>query len=590
MLESLQLQNYRCFDHHEISFRRLNVIVGANNAGKSTLVEALRVLSVVVARYPSLAYNRPPEWTSLSARYLGVSPAMQGVDLRGGSVFHRYGEPPAILRARFVNGESIDLYVGPENQVFAVLFDATGATIASKAEARRTHIPPITILPQIGPLLENESLLSEDHVLRSLDSGLASRHFRNQMHYLRQTYFEDFVQRAEASWHGLHVESLNVEGARPDAVLSLHIRDTDFVAEVGWMGHGLQMWLQTIWFLSRASTQGTVILDEPDVYMHADLQRRLIRLLRGRPGQTVIATHSVEIMSEVDPDCILIVDKKRKQSSFASSLPAVQNTIDRLGGVHNIHLARLWGSQRCLHVEGKDMALLKVIQDTLYPQSDIPFDVIPQLSIGGWGGWSYAVGSSMSLKNAAGQAIATYCIFDSDYHSEEEIARRYEEAHQHGVRLHVWSLKEIENFLIVPAAIVRVIVEGTNGQAIPQVEDVLDACERIVADLRESVFDSLSHEYHVRDRGAGVHGANKRARERIESAWATPAGRVGIVSGKELLSRLSEWAKKTYGVSFGALRLAKELQSHEISSEMRAVVRAIELGQAIPKNLRASER
>jgi hypothetical protein len=38
------------------------------------------------------------------------------------------------------------------------------------------------------------------------------------------------------------------------------------------------MWLQTIWFLTRAKDHETVILDEPDVYMHADLQRRL----RGR--------------------------------------------------------------------------------------------------------------------------------------------------------------------------------------------------------------------------------------------------------------------------------------------------------------------
>ncbi|MFO0832004.1 MAG: AAA family ATPase [Phycisphaerales bacterium] len=588
MLTSLQLRNYRCFDHHDISFRSMNVIVGANNAGKSTLVEALRVLSLVSSRYGTLAYGKPPAWASLPARYAGVRPAMQGIDLRGGSVFHRYGDPPATLKAQFTKGEIIEVYVGPANEVFGVVFDANGKMIASKAEARHVEISPVAILPQIGPLLENEPLLTEDYVLRSADSGLASRHFRNQMHFLKEQCFDDFVQRAESSWHGLHIESLNVEGSRPDAVLSLHIRDSDFVAEAGWMGHGLQMWLQTMWFLSRARQADTVILDEPDVYMHADLQRRLIRVLRAHKGQTIIATHSVEIMSEVEPESILVVDKGRRQSSFASSLPVVQNAIDRLGGVHNIHLARLWGSQRCLHVEGKDIAFLKALQDILYPQADTPFDVIPRLSIGGWGGWPYAIGSSMSLKNAAGQSIATYCVLDSDYHTEEEIAQRYEESHQHGVRLHVWSLKEIENYLIVPAAIVRIIAETTNGKAVPKGDEVVAACEIAVSSLRDAVFDSLSHEYLIRDRGAGVHGANKKARERIDQAWATLAGRLGIVSGKDLVSELSAWSKKNYGVSFGPLRIARELKGDEVASEVKAVVRAIEKGHAFPKELRAS--
>src|SRR5437870_1811214 len=118
------------------------------------------------------------------------------------------------------------------------------------------------------------------------------------------------------------------------------------------------MWLQTMWFLARAGGAETVILDEPDVYMHADLQRRLIRLLRTRDQQTIIATHSVEIMSEVSPEEILVVDKGRKHSKFAASLPIVQNVIDRLGGVQNIHLARLWASRKCLHIEGDEVNVL----------------------------------------------------------------------------------------------------------------------------------------------------------------------------------------------------------------------------------------
>src|SRR5207249_764198 len=122
----------------------------------------------------------------------------------------------------------------------------------------------------------------------------------------------------------------------------LLVRDEGFVGEVRWMGHGLQIWLQTMWFLARIDPNDVVIFDEPDVFLHADLQRKLIRTLKTQGRQSIVATHSIEMMAEVDPSSILVVDRRRERSQFATSLPAVQGIIDHIGGVHNIQLARLW--------------------------------------------------------------------------------------------------------------------------------------------------------------------------------------------------------------------------------------------------------
>ncbi len=101
------------------------------------------------------------------------------------------------------------------------------------------------------------------------------------------------------------------DGLKPDSELHLEVRNEDFVGEIGLMGHGLQMWLQTMWFLALSKDAQTVILDEPDVYMHPDLQRRIIRFLRNRHPQCIITTHSVEILSEVRPEEILVVERRR---------------------------------------------------------------------------------------------------------------------------------------------------------------------------------------------------------------------------------------------------------------------------------------
>src|SRR5205823_4249213 len=138
-----------------------------------------------------------------------------------------------------------------------------------------------------------------------------------------------------------------------------------------WMGHGLQMWLQTMWFLTGAKDHETVILDEPDVYMHADLQRKLVRFLKRRHRQVVVTTHSSEIMAEVEPDEILIVNKADGRSTYASSIPVAQQILSQLGSVHNLQLARLSAGKRFLLVEGDDITILKRFQNALAPATEV---------------------------------------------------------------------------------------------------------------------------------------------------------------------------------------------------------------------------
>ncbi|CAN5921892.1 hypothetical protein BH11PSE3_BH11PSE3_03600 [soil metagenome] len=343
------------------------------------------------------------------------------------------------------------------------------------------------------------------------------------------------------------------------------------------MGHGLQIWLQTIWFLARSVSSETVILDEPDVYLHADLQRKIMRLIRHRHRQVIVATHSIEILAEVSADDVLIVDKGQKSSRFATSVPAVQTVINNLGGVHNLQLARLWMARKCILVEGDDISFLKTFQDKLMPESGQPLDSIPNIPIGGWGNWKLAVGSSMLLKNAGDQSIRAYCILDRDYHTQDEVDEVQAEAHRFGLQLHVWSRKELENYLIVPRTIQRLIA-GKIAKDVPPptVPEVISAIEQQCENRRNEVFDAMGQEFLARNRGAGLPAANTLARTRLDQSWTTFSGKIAIVSGKQLLSDLSKWSKQHFNVSFGRMSVAEAMYVEEIDGEIRKVLTAIE--------------
>lgn len=575
MLSSLKLTNFRCFTDHNIDLQQHSVIVGSNNAGKTTIAEALRLVSIVTSRYTTLAYHDVPDWLSVPRRYSGCRPSITGLQIRSDTIFHRYGDPPARIVATFPSVATIDIYIGPEAKLYTIIATASGDIVRNKGQARKLNLPTVAILPQVGPLQRSETLLDPDYVRRSQSSYLAPLHFRNQLLAADTSEWEDFKNIVEDTWPGLQIRDLhhNTESN----LLTLEVRDRDFVAEVGVMGHGLQMWMQTMWFLARSSRINTIILDEPDVYMHPDLQRRLIRFLRRRFRQTIVTTHSTEIMTEVDHSSIVLVDRRRANSRRVTTLPGLQALVDRVGSVHNIHLTRMWSARRFLIVEGKDLKLLKLIQDVLFHDSETPFDSLPNMQVHGWGGWNWAIGSRMLLKNAADEAIKVMCIFDSDYHTPDQIKKRKLEAVDKGVWLHVWSRKEIENYFLVPKTIARVIADTAgNRTECPTSQEVADRLQHEANALMENVLDAYAQEFIAENRKGGVPQANRRARELIKVKEAHDSGRLGIVSGKDVFARISDWSQSEFGVSVSAVRVARSMHQDEIPRELYDVVREIE--------------
>lgn len=597
MLTSLTLVRYRCYEHHEFSFRPNTVMVGANNAGKSTAIEALRLVSLVTARYRGFTWSNPPEWVQdhVTRGTKGARPSLLNIGFdHPKTVMHRYQEPPATIRAAFSTGESVEILVGPpatdnqddaQAQIFAIVRDRSGRPIRDRTEASRLNLPHVAILPQPGPLQRNELPLSPDYVKSRLETDLASRHFRNQIIIDRDT-FPHFKELAEGTWPELQITEIIAGSIVDKTPHELMIRDGDFVAEVGAMGHGLQMWLQTMWFLARQRNAACVILDEPDVYMHPDLQRRLIRFVKRRHNQVVIATHSVEMMAEASTGDVLVVNRRSRRSYYADADPDVQRAIEAVGGVHNLHLARLFNSRRVLLVEGKDLSMLRPLYDLIVRSTDAPLDDIPNMPVDGWSGWPLAVGSGLFLRNAVGENIIAYALFDSDYHLPAEIEDRYKQAKVRNVQVHVWRRKEIENYLIEPTAIVRLIRKRVaEDRAQPTIAAVSRMLDQLADDLRNDLVEHFAESVRLQNKQWNVGKCMDRARTILGGQLSSTKGVLHRVCGKDILSHVSKWSGEQYGVTFGAEALASVMQEEELDVEIRDVLRAIARGEVFSDKL-----
>lgn len=569
MIESITISNYRCYNYHTIDFKKLTLVVGKNNAGKSTLIESLRLISIAVNKFESSTYCDAPKWADLPRIAKGISPSIKAIEINTENIFHKYGAPPSIIKATFSNNFIVTIFIGESVELFCTLETKPGIFITKKSEASKLNLWQVNILPQITPINKKERVLNRDYVRINLNSDISSLHFRNQL-YLLNEYFPRFCDLAETTWLGLRVLDIETYNNNEKVdLLSLMIQDNSFVAEVGWMGHGLQMWLQIMWFLSRINQDELVILDEPDVYMHPDLQRKLIKLLISNYKQVIVSTHSVEIISEVEAENILVIDNNKQKSLFANNVPVVQRILNSIGSIHNLQLTKLWSTKKLLIVEGEDISILKRLQKTLNPSIDETFDIIPNFDIGGWGGWNYAKGSSMLLKNTVDKQIKIYCIFDSDYHTKSQIKERIDEAKAINVNIHIWEKKEIENYLIVPTAIIRIIKAETKKNVTITVEDVRNKISEILKENEEDIIDNFATEIQSQNRKLAVTTLRKEAKEYINSLSDR-------ISGKKLMSELNKWLHLECKVTINPIKLSKNLEKHEINEEIKNIISKID--------------
>ncbi len=563
MLNRITFKNYRCFENSEILFRDTAIIVGQNNAGKSTIVEALRILSVTAQKFKQVNYTCAPNSLKLPLAIKGINVKLDNLKIDLRSIVHQYREEYgefAELTAYF--DERIVIHIYLSSKISFATIESNGERIKNKSAAKKLPDIPLYIMPQIGLIREDEKKLAHDTVKSHMHTRLSSRHFRNEL-FLYKQYFEEFKKFAEESWPGLRITDLDIN----EEQISLIVYDSNFAAEIGQMGSGLQMWLQMVWFISRCPQGSTIVLDEPDVYMHPDLQQKIFKIVKRKFKQVIIATHSVEIISLAEPKQIVTVDKHSRKMQYADTYKAVQNLVDDIGGMSNLSLSRLGGARKCIFVEGKDLKLLSKFHDILYPQRNISLEQLPTVSLGGWSRFNEALGAARLFYEQTNGEFKTICILDRDYHFDDEIDELYKKADENHLCLHVWEKKELENYILTPQSIFRLTQQDETKYS--------EFCELLITELnqlKQHCINGFLDQISQKSRGQAASTSLKMANSQVEKRWQTLEDILSVCNGKTLVSKINSWIERQYHQKSSRKKLIDVLTDKDICDEMKYVI------------------
>ena len=185
---------------------------------------------------------------------------------------------------------------------------------------------------------------------------------------------------------------------------------------------GLLVW---IWFPSMVSVaysritrknSSMLVVDEPEIYLHPDVQHQLVEILREAGPDIVAASHSTEIIGEADPTEILLIDKTKRSARRLKEIDQVQFALDEIGSIHNIQLTRLARTGRLLYVEGStDYKTLRRFSRILGFTELAAGNDITTIESGGFGSWKKIDASAWAFEKVLHGQFKIGTLFDRDY-------------------------------------------------------------------------------------------------------------------------------------------------------------------------------
>lgn len=558
----------------------MNVLVGANNSGKSTVISAFRTLAQGLRK----AKVRSAEMVSgPDGRVYGHIVNTDLLPMSVENVHTDYNEAETTIKFNVTGGGSLVLYFPPDEGCILIP-QATGKPPRRPSEFKKLFPLSIGVVPVLGPVEHEEPLVQEITVRRELETHRASRHFRNYW-FQSDEGFEEFANLVESTWPGMSVE----RPFRPNSVskeLAMFCLEGIIPRELYWSGFGFQVWCQMLTHIQRASDDDILVIDEPDIYLHPDVQRQLVAILRDAGPDIVLATHSSEIVSEAEPSEIVLIDKSKRSAKRLRDVEGVQQALNSLGSIQNITLTQLAKNKRLLFVEGpNDFKRIRRFAKRLgYEDLAAGLRVTPTES-GGFASWQKLESVAWGFEKAMGAKLKLAAVYDRDFWCPEEIGSITARLDDKLDFVHVHERKELENYLLIPAALQRAANTAARENARRQGNDkasnisVDKILDRITSKMRHkcmSQYISKRQEYFRKESDLDPSTSAEGALEWFDSSWADLETRMKIVPGKQVLSQLRQELQATHGVSLTDYRIIDSVRRDEVPEDLVELVKGLD--------------
>lgn len=487
MITKLTLRNFKSIGEQSYNFKKFDLLVGRNNSGKSTILQALAIWQFCVDEFhrvkrsgksgiqvvlPNFSALPVPEfnllWKDKTDRRYPLIDAKKKkrkqeyilIEIEVTWKNHRQEEQTFGVKLRYNSPQSIYAIPAEGWSGFRELEKQNDLPVIA-------YVPPFSGLEPTeewrddGPMKKQVGKAQPGSVLRNLllrvcpqsekdDKGRTPKNYRPP---------EDWreIKETVLRWFSVEIKEPKYEKGIDTQIVCEYVQEEktyDIIAG----GSGFHQALTLLAFLYGYSPT-TILLDEPDAHLHVNLQREILDYFKLKSNekniQFLIATHAEEFIKGVN--VTQLVSLLRQVPERVQSNPEI---LRAMSDVSNAELTQLRDSPVILYVEGEsDERILRAWASICNAEKNL--NRICFHIMGG--------GPKRQMKEGADRhyealqrifpEVQRLMLFDYDdsetaFHPEPDNPALYE-----------WNRKNIENYLLVPDAWQRAALKQLNIKA-----------------------------------------------------------------------------------------------------------------------------
>ncbi|MDJ0669774.1 MAG: AAA family ATPase [Microcystis sp. M53598_WE2] len=487
MITKLTLRNFKSIKEQTYEFALFDLLVGRNNSGKSTILQALAIWQFCIEEFrraakrmgktgkqvvlPNFTALPVPEfnllWREKTERHYPTKADGSKkqefilIEIDVTWIAESSGPEPCSLGVRLRYSSPQTIYAIPSE----------GWEHFRKLEGESNHspslLPIIAYVPPFSGLEPNEEWRDDGPLRKQVGKAQPGSILRNLLLRVWQENRKDWseIQKVVKNWFNVDLKDPQYERG-VDTQIICEYKQGGKSYDIISAGSGFHQTLTLLAFFYGYKPT-TILLDEPDAHLHVNLQREILDYFKNqkaieRNTQFLIATHAEEFIRGVDVRQIIsLLDRIPKR---VEATPAI---LTAMADVSNLEITQLseFNYPVILYVEGEtDERLLRGFATSLGRQ-----DKLNQVCCRVMGG-----GNKKKMKedsdrhfNGIKQIIPSakrLVLFDYD----DDDQAFHPEANDPKQSLYEWRRKNIENYLLVPDAWIRAAQQtgGFNDQDI----------------------------------------------------------------------------------------------------------------------------
>ena len=482
-IQKFQIQNFKSFQDITIHFNRdVNILTGQNNAGKTTVLEALSLWhecfhKLLTQAKRSQKNYRKHDWIlgPTSNRYFPFDQINSVRSPNFEDIFHdcqRKNKIKLIVTFQTTDQSKLDVHIniGESGNNYIIELDKFTSFDFTKFNSFFQDLPsPFSIYyaSPIATITATEDYTTSPKIEQACMTQKSGSVLRNRLFQISKfPVIFDLFQRDMAyilfnNEKNILFEIIFDETKDIRIVIKYRIGFERF-KDIALLGSGTLQLVEILLNFYQADSQSKdfrlIMLDEPDSYIHRDIQKRLVEIVTrfAQKTQVIISTHNESLIRSAPIEQIFHLDGKSQgeyspinrqeieklQPHFKGIYPSLINPVIRsIGEITGLDFVNAIECDRLVFVEGEDNArvLNILLKQQLGVSKRYMFWVLGGISEVFENILAYKTVFS-AIKNGRNLWEKSCLIIDKDYLNHEHqaaIITKFKEKHQ----LDVFSCK-----------------------------------------------------------------------------------------------------------------------------------------------------